>query len=372
MKKYLATIAVIGLFVVLPVHAQTTNEQTQSLLQRTLDALRAQLSQLQAAAISATTMSATGVNPVSAQPTLNAVPADATAGCGQTLTPRGTINQTIRCNGNNWVAAGNLLNDGVDVGIGAETPRSAAKLLVVGQPNQSAGIVGYSTGSETVGVVGKTSDGTGVSGSSVEGMGVSGWSNASGLNNIMTRAVGVRGIANGYKGKGVFGTSDNPAGVGVEGMGQNGAGGVIGTSLAEQGSIAGTGVLGSGHIGVIGSGGDPGIVSTSSIGVKAISNNNGYGFYQEGANARNYFQGKVEIGTLDPSLNAMLNVKSSTSSVLAIQAAGGVRIATGDPMPTCTNELRGTLWFQNGGSQWDKLFVCAKDTSGANGWRILY
>src|SRR3990167_290638 len=120
MKNILVAIVFIGLFVAMPVSAQTTGRQNASLWE-TLMALTKQLGGLQQTA--ALVLSAKSVNAVSGtvQGGTDAPGPSLTTGCGRTLTQFGTTNQTIRCDGANWVAAGNLLNDGVDVAIGPNT-----------------------------------------------------------------------------------------------------------------------------------------------------------------------------------------------------------------------------------------------------------
>lgn len=293
MKKYLIALVLVSLFAVAPVHAQTTNAQNQSTLQTTLNALKAQLNQLYSQLPAAAVLSAT-VKTI--EPARTISPQTATGTCGQTLTPVGTLNQTIRCNGINWVAAGNLLNNGDIVGIGVGViPLGGYKL----------GVINNLQGGVAVSVEDASGNGTGVLS---------------------------------YSGS---------AGVGVLGKTPGGGTGVWGT-VSE-------------------------VNAASGIAVKASNNGFGYGFYQEGANAKNYFQGKVEIGIIGTSTPpAKLNVRTSINSIPAIQANGGIRITdSGFAQPQCTNELRGTFWFQNGGQAYDKLLVCTKDVGGPIGWRVV-
>lgn len=362
MKKYLAMFAIVGFFVALPTHAQTTGVQNQSALQATLNALRAQLSQLYSQLPAAAITSAT-VKTDSPIPTI--MPVTAPGNCGQTLTPIGKTNETIRCDGRNWVAASNLLNDGNGVGIG-EAPESPQVKLKVVNNQGGYGIISSINGTKSAIYASNQGAGPAIIAESRKQAGVTGISYADGLNNIETPAVGVRGIANGIKGKGVFGTSGDPGGVGVVGMGQNGAVGVRGYSeQASSFQTSGMGVMGEGYIGVLGAAGHQGGNLTNSVGVKAVSYNS-YGFYQEGAEAKNNLEGSLTVGYQNA---------STPASQVKIKTSGGIQIDTvvDQPYPGCTDATRGTFWFvKSSVGVKDTVQVCAKDAAGTYAWRTLY
>jgi hypothetical protein len=55
-----------------------------------------------------------------------------------------------------------------------------------------------------------------------------------------------------------------------------------------------------------------------------------------------------------------------------LDVAGAVKINSG-AMPTCTDSMRGTMWFTPGsGTDKDSFVVCAQDNSGVSDWRTLY
>jgi len=246
MKKYLAVFVcfvLLSLFVAVPAFAQT-EANNKSLWNKIMGLFSQTDSSEQTAAtvksqknITTTPffdIGTTPITPVDASPNEN--------GCGQTLTPLGTINQTIRCNGRSWVADSNLTNNGDLIRIatgGAPILNAEAKLTVTtdgshadnaiqGYSYTGNGVFGWSTASESVGVIGKTS----------------GYS-----------SVGVLGKTSGHSGVGVMGESFSDSGVGVIGKALNGA-----------------------------------------TAVKAITGNfETYGFYQEGTNARNYMQGWLRL-----------------------------------------------------------------------------
>lgn len=134
----------MGLFVATPLYAQTTNTQNQNTLQKTLDALKVQLSklysQLPAAGVLGVTASTAKIDPTT-------FPITAPGGCGQTLTPIGTLNQTIRCDGRSWVADSNIINTGNRVGIGFDPGNNTAntsRLTIL--DNDNTNFVGAFTG----------------------------------------------------------------------------------------------------------------------------------------------------------------------------------------------------------------------------------
>lgn len=281
MKKYLAVLVLVGLFAVVPVHAQTSSTQSQSALQTTLDSLRAQLSQLYSQLPTATAQSAT---PKTLTTTSNVSTMSSTNGCGKTLTPFGAVNQTIRCDGRNWVAASNLLNNGINVAIGYEPATSGSglngsRLFVTADPASSP----YSAG-----IQGQSQRGSGIIGQSVEGVGITGIS---------------------------FGTVSSP---------------------------------------------------DSAIAIKALQNNVGYGFYQQGVSGKNNLEGGLSVGYLNgttPTNDAKLKV------------AGGVQIlpSTDAGTPVCEYNARGVFWFVRGDTGVkDSVQVCAKDATGTFAWRTLY
>ena len=289
-------IVLLGLFVAIPVLAQTTGGQNpnQSLWE-TIMALTRQLGGLQqtAAVISSTN---TNVTPA---PAPGPEPISPLSGCGQTLTPFGTTNQTIRCNGTNWVAAGNLLNDGVNVAIGPSALRGQTARLHVNDAN--------STQPYTAAILAE---------------------------NYGEGAVGVYSISNGDSSIGVYGHTLSENGVGVEGESQN---------------ASGTGVLGKSYEG--------------GVAVKAKADFVSYGFFQEGTNAQNLFQGNLTLG----------GFITDATSTERLTIKGGIKFSSSGNIPFCNDAKRGTLWFNNGGlSGIDTMLVCAKTATSTYSWRNLF
>ena len=298
MKKYSAVIILLGLFVAIPVLAQTTGGQNpnQSLWE-TIMALTRQLGGLQQ---TAAVVSSTNAN-VAPGPTPG--PTTTSGGCGQTLTPYGTTNQTIRCDGANWVAAGNLLNDGLDVAIGPREfsgPNFARLYVNNDNSNRSyfASIHAKNSGNYSMGVSSSA---------------------------VGTNSTGVYGEAYGLGSVGILGEID-------------------------EGSASSTGVLGK-----------IGDFDNTSTAVKATTGRSyGHGFYQQGDNAKNVFDGKLGLGI--PSPTERLEIR------------GGMKFSYSGNSPTCNDGRRGTLWFNHGGSSGiDSMLVCAKITATSTyAWRNLF
>lgn len=237
MKKYLTAMILLGLFVAIPVLAQTTGGQNPNQsLWKTIMALTRQLGGLQqtAAVVSSTNTNVTPAPGPTPGPTT-------TTGCGQTLTPSGTANQTIRCDGTNWVAAGNLLNDGVNIAIGPSTLSNQDARLYVNDRN--GGEV-YQT---MIATKNSSAFGSGVRASA-----------------IARGSIGILGIAEGVDTAGIKGVTEAE---------------ISSTTVA---------VLGEASTG-------------GGIAVKAVTGNNpNLGFYQTGPYAINSFQGKLGLGVAIP------------------------------------------------------------------------
>lgn len=225
-----------GLFVAIPVLAQTTGGQNTSLWE-TIMALTKQLGGLQQ---TAATILSTNAN---VTPTPAPGPTT-TTGCGQTLTPSGTVNQTIRCDGTNWVAAGNLLNDGVDVNIGpTEFSGPNFARLYVNNDNSSRSY----------------------------------YTSIIAAKNAGDSNMGISSSVNGVGSIAVFGSNWGYGSVGVEGK-------------VNYGSASSTGVLG-----VIDNSNNTNTAVKASAG-----SSSGYGFYQQGGYAKNTFEGNLGLGIPTP------------------------------------------------------------------------
>lgn len=211
-------------------------------------------------------------------------PAPVTGGCGQTMTPFGKINETIRCDGRNWVAANNLLNNGVNVGVGTN-PDARMKLNI--NAGTLTGILVRSAAALTSGqssITGSnTSDGMGIFGVSDHGIGVLG-QGETGVKgeSFSVNGNGVIGRAEGNAVVGVRGLSDNDNGYGVVGENTGGGIGVKGVSDSAQG-IGVNGTANSG-VGVKGTGGDKGV-----YGVSLNSGSTGVAGLADGAGARGVY-----------------------------------------------------------------------------------
>jgi hypothetical protein len=333
-------------------------------------------------------------------PTPESAPDPAVGGCGQTMTPAGKINETIRCDGRNWVAAANLLNDGKKVSIGPASVSNQNARLYVNNDNANQSFVsiiaaknsgnfnnalfGSVNGENSIGVVGSAS-GAGAQG--VEGRGsyagVSGYSDATsgagigvyGQSEGQTElASGVLGVAG--QGTGVSGRSTT--GFGVWGFSHSGNG-ILGLTNSEnsddsfgQAGIRGDGPIGvkgvaslnmniPNAIGVLGT-----AVKTGDTAVKARADSAGsIGFSQVGSNSRNSFEGSVNVG--------YLGTGPSDISTVKVQVDGGVKILPSRAQNPCTATLRGTFWFTTGDpGVADSAEVCAKNADGSYAWKNLF
>ncbi|HEX5653763.1 MAG TPA: tail fiber domain-containing protein [Chitinophagaceae bacterium] len=234
----------------------------------------------------------------------------------QFLLPEGTVGQTIRHNGANWVNSSLIWNNGTYVNINSPNTNSSYRLNVIGQPDYGGiralgnyygiegeasiyGVIGTSTYLQGggAGVKGNSIMGDGVLGSSEQGVGVRGTSsnpnpgNGIGVIGVSTNGDGVHGFGNGV---GVYG---NAQVYGVYGNATGGIG-VFGKSETSNGirgqSTSGRGVYGisSSSYGVFGessgtSGGVRGVNNGSGAGVEATGP--AYGIYAHSTNGHAVF-----------------------------------------------------------------------------------
>ena len=61
----------------------------------------------------------------------------------------------------------------------------------------------------------------------------------------------------------------------------------------------------------------------------------------------------------------------NAAPVQKLDVAGGIRVGSSGTQPACTDTIRGTFWFVNGGSGNDTMQVCAK-VDGVNLWKPLW
>ena len=144
-----------------------------------------------------------------------------------------------------------------------------------------SGSIGVRGESESIGVLGKSVEGSGVVGNSQNGLGVFGWSeNSSGIAGSSKKDHGVYGNSQGVSCAGVLGISQGDYGIGVHGKGTKGIG-VMGEGL-------GGGGLGSPGIGVEGRGTKAGVVGIAdSYGVMGVGRGDGAGICAEHGSAGN-------------------------------------------------------------------------------------
>ncbi len=349
---------------------------------------------------------------------------DSGTGCRRTLTPTGTTNQTIRCDGRNWVASSSLLNDGANVSVGALSTNSLIRLYV--QAVRDIAIAGLTTSDTQASVIASNEGaGPGLSATSRAGNGVIGFSAGQykaavqGTSEITNRGIGVQGEAQGEDSFGIRGETNN--GTGTYGVSESGTG-VVGKTrtgtavraISESGygffqtgesaknyfegrlgiggenaqiklyvignDDNGTAIVGKmgaeGRSGVRGScsndecsgiQGHAGGMDSIAVEAEALNSNEGagqYGFYQKGSGARNNFEGSLSIGYL----GAPAEVPT-----VEVQVNGGVQIVPARVQNPCTAPLRGTFWFTQGApGVADTAQVCAKTASSTYVWRNLF
>lgn len=128
------------------------------------------------------------------------------------------------------------------------------------------------------------------------------------------------------------------------------------------GDNGGIGVSGTGDIGVQGF--YPGRSATGTA-VKAIQEGFGYGFFQQGEQAKNRIEGSLSLGFGD--MSPLVQAKD-----VKIQIDGGLRFSSGKDHYACIEDLRGTLWFtQESSGVADYIEVCAKNADGSYSWKKL-
>jgi hypothetical protein len=152
MKKIFVLVAVLVFIVAGVGFAQKANGQSLSLWERLMTPNTELGSINQAAQV----ISATNAVKVDTES-----PSPVTSGCGNTLTPTGKINETLRCDGRSWVAAKNLLNDGTNLGLGVALDRRFK--LNIRSNSTGATVYGLNEG-EGMGVMGFSSNSVGVQG----------------------------------------------------------------------------------------------------------------------------------------------------------------------------------------------------------------
>jgi|CXWK01.1.fsa_nt_gi hypothetical protein len=417
MKKIFGLMAVLGLVGIISVFVQPNNAHALNFWER----LMTPNSELRGLDQTAATVNAVKMEVVDVDTTKVKIlsldelapepePSPVTSGCGQTTTPLGKINETIRCDGRNWVAASNLLNSGTNVAIGAGVSSSATHKFSVLSDYIKSSIHGSNIG-----------DGTGVSGVATAGNGVVGSSQSTtggagvlGQSIVSNSGIGVSGIAGGPNSVGVVGVvggsdsnsnsaiavkaqvnpfRDGGAGYGFY-QGDNinaknyfsgrlgiGAEAMPGEMLRVSGSSAistaitvwgpgGLGIESMGHTGIRsttlsndGTGLDAQATGSNNTALRVYQGGTGRGLAQEGADAKNIFEGKLGVGTYPD---------SPTSQRLEVN--GGVKLdAVNTSKPACAAGVRGTFWFVKGASGVaDTAEVCAKNADGSYVWKNLF
>lgn len=423
MKKYAATTLVSSLilfvvFAAIPVSAQTSPslwqkmisfskqvagiEQTAAVVTGVSDGEGSSSSNDSSGASAGATTQSRATSPSSsASPSSGATtdvesePAPLTGGCGRTLTPLGLKNQTIRCDGTNWVAAKNLLNDATNVSIGADLPDAHTLTKFLVSSNYARPTITGMNMNSGEGVQGYSSSGTGVSGITA-GVG----DNAVGVKG--DGPIGVYGIGDVRGGGGIAVKAQTDSGFGFYQVGQNSrnyfeGGLIVGGDSSNNGSakvdVLGVdttsggfggdaihGRAGSGFSGV-GVRGETAPNQNFGVGVKGVSSggfstavvaealNGSTGFSQIGGNARNLFDGTIKVGASDD-LSIPTGVK--------VKIEGGLQIMTvvassTISIPTCQAGTRGTFWFTQGNTGVaDSALVCARNASSTYAWRNLF
>ncbi len=93
---------------------------------------------------------------------------------------------------------------------------------------------------------------------------------------------------------------------------------------------------------------------------------------------------KLQIKGTDATLNvgnstAYLFVNSSSGNVgigttaplMNLEVSGGVMLNTTNQKPSCSDSIRGTIWFEKSNQYNDKLYACMRNSTGHYNWILV-
>ncbi len=326
MKKLFIGSLVLGLFFV-PQISRAQDASWLAQMEAVLNGIASQISGMQVAAATR------GVS------TAAITAGSSGSGCASTMLPAGSMNHTVRCDGKNWVAANNMLNDGGNVSVGTSEVESSSKLYVGAGSNQSA-IRAYSP---SFAIHGESEAGTGIYGSSGSGRAIQGSGNGNYSTAVFayqpfdSTGYGVyqegENAKNYFQGKVSIGVNaDSDSMLTIE-SGET-EGGIMSYNTHGQTAILGASNSGSGVIGD----------TVTGVALEANVGGNGFGIVQTGNQAKNEIEGRLSVGR-------------------------GLSLMTSIPKPTCNEAIRGTMWYTRSTQNHvaDKFEVCGifPDSSGS-------